>query len=484
MSESRLLLTFLAAMALAVAAITFSQAGRAEVAAGTLDPAIEHHTASHSAAYAGVDRWAFGHQSESSVTNRLHDAGYECASGQQVETVCTRRMRWPVDRILSIHVSLDPSLDPRVTALRAESRLTSDSSFARTSAAFLRSVGWMEPPSLVVHGFEIDDLELLSRMVADSLVRGGWAGLCNAAGSAKACGELARERRASGYGPIPDRPIGVGEAQDVIKAMERLRLDPVEPRGPDDQPDDALLVRVHGTEQWLDFEGADLAGHRFGVGLELAMEGGTPSKLVVRWGDQTRTLLLKGRPRTANGGDTLYLLPQAGVELRRLAIWLRAPDPQNDTTRAILRARLQQADPNFQPLLVKRFLDTLALPQRPDLALGLYPALLLVEQRGELLRDAGAANWLPRKEGQRLVAEAYAADPVTRAAWTFALCEPEFDAIGGDPDCWREALANDRVVAGLLDAELQRLQATYAALDPAHPLHARLERWQAVLKKD
>ena len=481
MSESRVLLAMLVTAAFAAGAITVFHADRAEVDPGTLDPAVEHYTAGRSGAYAGIDRWAFRRQSEVSLTRRLRGAGYECARAQPAETVCRRNTRWPVERTLEIRVTLDTTLEPRVTALRAQSRLAGGA-LAKAAAALFRRVGWMEPESLAVRGFEIDSLELLSRAVMDALLHGGWAGLCDAAASANACADFARERRASGYGPVPGTPVQVGEAVQVARALENLRLDAVEPRGLDDQPDDALLVRVQGTEQWLDFEGGDLAGHRFEVSVQLAMEGGAPSKLVVRLGDQTRELPVQGRRRVANGGDVMYLLPQAGSETRRFATWLRAPHLQEDATLAVIRARLPEADPAFQPLLVKRFLDLLAASQPPELQIGLYPPLLLVEQRGEALREAGAPRWLPRADGWRLLAQGYAEDPLTRAAWARAVCEPTFDTIGADPDCWQQAFVSDRGIAELLRAELGQLQALYAALDSTHPLRARLDRWQALLK--
>lgn len=480
MSELRALTTMLAVALLSTVAITLLQGGRAVVPSGTLDPAAEHYTASHSAAYGGIDRWAFRGQSEGELAARLAPAGYGCTRVKPDETECTRVQRWPLQRILRIHASLDVAGQPRVLALRAESRLAHDGAVARSAAALLRRVGAMEPQALAVRGFEIDTVELLSRVVVDALLHGGWAGLCETAGSANACARVARQRRAEGYAPVP-QTVQVGEAVQVVRALEALRLDPVALRGPDDQPADALLVRVQGTGQWLDFEGSDLAGHRIAVGVQLAMEGGTPSKLVLQLDDHTQELALKGTARTANGGDVMFLLPQAGAEPRRFATWLRAPDPRNDTTLAIVRARLPEADPAFQPLLVKRFLDTLATQERPEVALGLYPALLLVEQRGEALREAGAPRWLPRDESGQLVLQGYADDPVTRAAWVRAVCEPDFDTIGADPACWHRALVSDPALARLLRDELAPLQTQLAALDRQHPLRLRLDRWQALV---
>jgi hypothetical protein len=245
----------------------------------------------------------------------------------------------------------------------------------------------------------IDNIELLSRVVVDALVRGGWAGLCDRAGSANACAEIARERRASGYPPVPP-VVQVGEAVQVVRALERLRLDPAALRGPDEMPSDALLVRLQGTEQWLDFEGADLAGHRFTASVLLEMEGGTPAKLVLQLDDHAQEIALKGTARTANAGDVMFLLPQIGTGPRRIATWLRAPNVHDETALALVRARLPEADPAFQPPLLRRFLDKLATQERPEVALGLYPALLLVEQRGEALREAGPRVGCRETSGQ------------------------------------------------------------------------------------
>lgn len=480
MTELRALGMMLAAAFVAAAAIVLLQGGRAEVAAGTLDPAAEHYTTGHTATYGGIDRWAFRGQPELAFVGRLSKAGYSCARVKAAETECTRAQPWPIERILKVNATLDDSLEPRVIALRAESRLAHENPWSRAAAAALRRAGGLEPQALAVRGFEIDSIELLSRVVVDALVHGGWAGLCDRAGSANACAQIARERRASGYSPVPP-VVQVGEAVQVVRALERLRLDPVALRGPDEMPSDALLVRLQGTEQWLDFEGADLAGHRFTASVLLEMEGGTPAKLVLQLDDHTQEIALKGTARTANAGDVMFLLPQIGTGPRRIATWLRAPNVHDETTLALVRARLPEADPAFQPLLLRRFLDKLATQERPEVALGLYPALLLVEQRAEALREAGAPRWLPRDESGQLVLQGFADDPVTRAAWVRAVCEPDFDTIGADAACWHRALVSDPPVAQMLRNELEPLQAQFSAMEGNHPLRMRLARWQALL---
>jgi len=275
--------------------------------------------------------------------------------------------------------------------------------------------------------------------------------------------------------------LGGRDVMEVFRALEAMGLAAAKPRGPDSQPADSLVVRVTEGEQWMDFAGRDAAGGEMAVSVRLAIEGGAPSKVAVRFGNEAHELPLHGADRRANGGVLQYLAPQAGDAEYRFAHWMVAPDPQHPPTLARIKTSLPGVDPAFQPRLVRNFLDVLAAPERADDALGLYPALLQVERRGETLRAAGAREWLPPAQGFELVAQAYANDPVMRAAWAVAACESEFDTIGSNPACWQRIAAADPGVADLLRRELDALQAHYAGLDAAHPLRARLERWRRAL---
>ncbi|WP_157359558.1 hypothetical protein [Caldimonas brevitalea] len=477
-----MLLSLLGAAALATALITLLYGARSEVAEGSLDPAVEHYTHGHARGYADIDRWAFRGMSEPSLTGRLQQAGYGCERSRPQEVTCTRSERWPLQRTLTVRARFDTMGEPRLRAADAQSTLDGDGFVARQLARGLRGAGWMEPQTLAVRGFEIASIDLLSRMVADALRGGGWYTACSDTGSVLACAEQARTRRASGFAPVPPQPFRVGEVKDVVRALERLRLDAVPRRGPDHKPADALLVRVKDAEQWMDFIGSDLAGHELAVSVSLAVEGGAASKVVVRLDHETRELAVKGLPRTANVGVPMFLLPEAAAQQEyRFATWFELPNPQRPWSLEHIKKHLPEVDPAFQPRLVKHSLAALAAPEPADAALGLHPALLLVEHRGETLRAAGSRDWLPEPAGLQLVAQDYAQDAVTRAAWALALCDPALGTIGLDPACWQRVLVADGGVVDLLRHEVDALQALYAGLEPGHPLHRRLDHWRLVL---
>ena len=479
MSEHKVVWSMLAIAALATALITWRYAGRSEVAPGSLDPAVEHYTADKSSHFAGVDQWAFRGMARDAFQRRIEAGGYICSQPAMQQLVCTHDARWPLARTLHVHASFD-ALD-RLVEAGAESRLASGGALARQAALLARRAGWMEPETASASGFELETIDLITRMVADALRGSNWLATCDKASNLVTCAQQARERKAAGFAPLAPGPLSIGTATEAIRSLEAMRLQPARPRGPDKHGEDALLVRVKDGEQWIDYVGGDLGRRDFGVSVALALEGGAPTKAVVRFGAERRELALAGRRQTANGNAPLFLLPEAKGGEYRFADFYSHPNINQAGTWGRLRSAVPKADPAFRPAMVRHLLSAIASPMGVDESLGLQPPLILIEERADLLSAAGARDWLPQEERWRLVSQWFPDQPVLRAAWVHAVCDADPDEPGQDKDCWNTVLATDAGVSDLLRAEVSRHEANTAQLSPKHPFRLRLQRWHRLL---
>lgn len=486
MSEQRVVLGMLAAAAVSAVVLSLSFRGRSEAPVDARDPAIDHYVQGRSAAYAGIDRWATHGMTQEALALRLQQAGYACTllapagPGQPPvstieEITCRLPQRWPVPRELVVTAGIERGLRTRLVHARGESRVTGH---WKPVATLMRRLGWIEPSHLPVRGFEIGTPELLARYAADALT-GGWADACAMAQSPLACADAARKRRAAGFAPV-DRGVKAPDYEGLIRSMDRIRLRPLFPAGVGGRSAEHPAVRVADGNLWLDFAGQDLAGHALGVSFLLAMEGGRAVRMVATVDKASHEVLLAGEPRRHNDGAA-YLVPHAGPGEWRDASWLGVPGRHDTWASRRIAADLPRADPRFAGAFIRKLLDTLARPESPDMDLGLFPALLMVERRADALRQAGAHNWLPEDVGAQVIRAAYAEHPTLRAAWVLAVCEPQFDAVGDNPDCWRRATELDPDLLKLLRDDLAALSGSYAALPPQHPLQVRLERWRRLL---
>jgi hypothetical protein len=475
-SEHKVVWSLLAVASLATALITWRYAPRSEVAPGSLDPAVEHYTADNSSHFGAIERWAFRGMAGAAFRRHIEGAGYACTEPAARQLVCTRNARWPLARALQVHASFDPL--GRLLEARTESRLASDNALARRAASFARQAGWIEPETASVSGFELETIDLITRMVADALRGANWLATCDKAANLVACAEQARGRKAQGFVPLAPGPVSVGTAADIIRSLETMRLQPLRPRGADKHGQDALLVRVADGQQWLDYVGGDLGGREFGVSIALALEGGAPTKAVVRFGVERRELPLAGGRKTANGDAPLFLVPPAGDGEYRFADFHGHPVIDREGTVRRLRTAVPQADPAFRAPLVRHLLSAIAAPSGPEESLGLAPALSLVEERAEILRAAGARDWLAPEDRWRFVPEWFGGQPVLRAAWAHAVCDPDPDEPGQDRGCWDPVLSSDTELSELLRAEVTRHEAATAPLSAGHPIRIRLQRWR------
>ena len=484
MSWRRVGAVFLVMGALLVAVLSL---GVGNVPSGIVDPAIEFYTKTHGADYAGIDRWAvYGMKAEPLVALLKKD-GYVCVQPQAAvagdklngihEIICNKEVRWPLARTLSIRASIDYDKRGRLVAADARSAMAGgDQSVSRRIADFLRERRWIEPEKLQVKGFEVDSIDTLTRLAVDALAVGNLRRDCEEDRSAPACAEYARTRHASGFPPLPQTAIAVGDALTIHSAMERVRLLPLSPRGADNKPDDSLIVRVADEHMWLDFVGQDLSGHKLEVSVALASEGGAPVQLVAQLGAQSKTVALAGRHRLTNNGATRYLVPEAGDRNRTTGIWLDMPNESLPLTFKRLADVLPGIDAAFLPSTVKAVVASLVVARRPDEQLKLYPALRTIDHRANILRLAHAERWLPKDQGNRFIKQAFQDDPSTRAAWALAMCESAANPPVLDANCWQQFTAADPEVTALLRGEVTALQTLYAELEPRHPLRLRLKR--------
>lgn len=180
----------------------------------------------------------------------------------------------------------------------------------------------------------------------------------------------------------------------------------------------------------------------------------------------------------------MYLVPEAGGQNPRASVWLPMPDRNSPATLEKLAKQLRNADPAFIPRIVKAAIASISAADRPDEALGLYPALRSIELRADILRLARADLWLPKDQSNQLIEQAYQDEPATRAAWALAICESAANPPVLDADCWQRFSISNSDATALLRSAVAELQVLYAPLEPAHPLRLRLKRLSDALQHD
>lgn len=483
--------TVLLLLAAALAALLVGRALLApDVPRYVVDPAIEFHTQDRSPGYGGIDRWAYYGMKEETFINLLKQDGYVCRQSQAAyysgkpvgigKIRCTKQARWPLPRLLAIEASIDYDRRGRLVAAHASYTPAFSNDLLRKLETTLREMGWIEPESLPVRGLGFASADLLARRVVDLLTTGGWTAVCEQAGEA-ACAADARKRRAAGFPTLPSAPVNAGEAMRLHATLERAYLLPPVARTADGKPEDSLLVRVDGARIWLDFAGKDLAGRDLAIAIELDSAGGSPLQLVASVGEESRAVALTGAPRRANDGRLAYLVPEAGEQAPRSAVWLHIPQKESAAKAfAGFGRRLADIDPAFMPKLVGALVSSLAAPLRADEHLGLYPALNRIDALADDLRAAGADRWLPPQQRNDFIGVAHRDDPALRAAWALALCESGKPTTM-DRACWESHVGSDVEVRAMLQQEVASLLETYASLDTRHPIRVRLNRLGDVL---
>lgn len=459
-----------------------------------IDPATEFYTKDHSDSYGSIDQWAYHGMKQETVVKRLAMDGYVCMSPQPSgagvalsgirELACDKALSGLLARTLSIKASIDYDSGGGLVAAHASSKLEGDYREVRGRIAdVLRKFDWIEPEELQVRGFEVDSIDMLTRLAVDALSARGWHKTCEEDLSPNGCLGLALERRASGFQPVGEGIVAGGDLMDVHSAMESIHLVPIEPR-PDVRSDDTLLVRVAEEKMWLDFAGRDLAGRELMVSIALDSEGGAPVKLLAKVGADTRETALAGKRRVANNGKVRYFVPLAAPQNPRLAVWRDLPNKYSPDSYKSIGDGLANIDPAFASRLVKVILAGISAATPPEEVAGLYPALRSIEYQADILRSAHAERWLPKETSiQAFVRQTYPADSAVRASWALAMCESATRPPTIDADCLRDFIKADPEVAVLLNKEVADLQSVYVSLDLTHPLWLRLTRLGAALQR-
>ena len=434
------------------------------------DPAYAYYTSTHSAGYGGIDRWATYGMPVETLTGALRNAGYQCQLPREQSDVqpvsCSKRMARPA-RMLTIQASIDYGMRGRLVSAVARSDV--DGAWGQRIGAWMRGRGWLEPQSLRVGGFGYDSVDLLAYFAADAVRKGAWHEHCADGLALSDCPGLAQARRRDGFPVLPEGALPVGQAADVMRLMEKVRLMPVFVRGADKKAGDSLLVRVEGGRMWLDFAGRDLAGREAKVSVALDSVGGVPVELIASLGGESRSVSLAGAPKADNGGVKMLLLPEAGEGGPVFANWLVMPNENYPATYAKLGPALTQVHPAFRGAAVKAVLGKALQLDRPEDSLDLYPALHTIEERAAVLRRAGVADWMPPDgmAGQ---------EPALRAAWALAMCAPD-----GEQACLQRLAQSDSEAAGLLREAVAAQSAAYAALAADHPIRTHLKRLETAL---
>lgn len=461
---------------------------------GVFDPAIEFYTKKHSDGYGGLDQWAVHGMKEESLVKLLRRDGYFCILPQPTdagvalngirELVCTKPVDGMLSRTLSITANIDYDIGGRLVAAHASSKLSGGFQTVRKHIAeVLRRFDLIEPEELQIRGFEVDSIDLLTRLAVDALGARGWHKTCEEDVSQSGCLQLALERRASGFQQVGEGPVAVGNVAAVHSAMESIHLVALEPR---EYPksDETLFVRVVDEKMWIDFAGKDLAGRELMVSVEIDSEGGAPVKLIAKVGADSRETVLAGVRRLANNGMVRYFVPQAGSKNPRLAVWRNLPNKNSPDSYSSVGRGLINIDPAFSSRIVKAILADISTIASPEEEIGLYPVLRSVEYRAELLRSANAKQWVPQESSaQSFVRRMYPDDPAARASWALAVCESVTKPTPSiDENCWMNFISEDSDVAALLSKEVADLQSVYATLEQAHPLSLRLNRLSNALR--
>ncbi|MEO7496658.1 MAG: hypothetical protein ABIT83_25860 [Massilia sp.] len=390
---------------------------------------------------------------------------------------CRKQVGGVLARELTVLARIDGARRAVLVGARASSAISGASTSLRQRfARWLRASGWIEPETLEVRGRQFDSADMLARFALDALAANGWYRSCAEATDTPACVEMARTRSRSGPPALAPAPVPVGAALELERAMAGIEFAPLNPRGADGLPEDSLMVSLDDGAMWLHFVSRDLSQQQYDIAIRLAVEGGAPTLLRATLDKQVREVALAGSARRDNGGALVLLAPGQGGLPARAGYWLHLPNDAWPFTFRQLADTLPRIDPAFAGPIIKTLLASVASPTRPDDELGLYPPLHTVEHRAALLRRARAGQWLSRDKAGELIGAAFKDDPITRAAWAMASCEPERQQdAAADPGCWSRFALNDPAAAGLLLGEIRAQQTVYGALEPGHPLRLRLK---------
>lgn len=453
---------------------------------GAADPAFEFYTKGRSNSYAAINRWAHYGMRAEHFMNVLQNAGYHCqqpmVSKDEMETgsiheiLCLKIEQGLLSRTLSIQASIEHGGVDRLVGAKASSTLTSNGhSLNKQLADLLRKFGLIEPETLLVAGFQVDSIDTLGRMVADTLSPTGWHERCTENQVVELCKEMADDRMQSGFPELPQGALPTGTATELHRAMERIHFVPVLKRGADGKPEDSLLVRLTKGRLWLDFVSKDLGGRNLTASIELESKGGTPINLMMSLNSDIKSIHLAGRPRLANDGAIVYLLPESGPQDERYVTWLHLQNKNLPRTISQLALELQRVDAAFIAPMIDAIIGDSAINASPEESLGLYPVLQQIEQKAEVVRALHLDRLLPRENGNLLIAQAYPENPTIRSAWAFATCETIEKPVKIDGNCLLRFITADPDAAALVRSEIAKLLLLYADLPESHPLRIRLK---------
>lgn len=477
------------------------------------DKAREFHTKNNPEWFGAIDKWAFFGMTSKRLVERLSAQGYACTlppapvdGGRPTGTGnihCEQTLGLPVRRTLAIDATIDLALNDRLVSATAKSTIARDaSSFQVWLVDVSRQMGFIEPVSMPINGFQIDSVDLLARVIVDTLRITGWRAKCVTDVVADGCVDMARERRSGGFPSIGQGAVAVGFASELHTAMEHVRFTPVQGHAP---ADEGPIVRVTGGTMWLDCVGGDLTGRRPTVAIALDTEGGVPTKMVATLGSETITVALAGRPRATNDGRSIFLVPlitlvpqfpqtsqgppfttvlkrsSTSDTMASSSAWLNLPSNNHPFIMKELQRILPRANPAFAPRIFKAIIANISSTVPPEQELGLYPALRIIDERAEVLRALRIDVWLEQKLCDDLFANLDKSDPIAHAAWTFAICESAGSPPAIDAACWRALMPTDSAAANLLRKQVAELSQVYASLDESHPVRLRLKRLIRVL---
>ena len=452
------------------------------------DPAFAVERRNDGVAYAGINIWALYGMRAERFTELLHNAGYGCdvpsslmtpaESIAIVDVLCKKEMPSPLHRVMAVHAKVEHGLINRLVGATADSTLVpGDQPVLEGLAGLLRRGGWLEPQSIAHAGVKFDSVDQLARMVVDSMSYDGWYLNCKEAMNPTRCGPLTRDHASDGFPPLPepDAAIPTASVWVIQRDLERIGFTAVQRRGADNYPEDTLLVRLADRKLWMDFGGADMAGHRIMAALELYSVGGRPKSLTLDMDGAKTSVALNGTPVLANDRAMTYLLPEAGDSAIRHANWVNLPNQNYPGTFTKLIHTLPQVDPTFVEPMVRVMVDHMNTAIDANEDLGLYPPLWLIEKKAGILRGLQPDRWMPREQGNRLIAGAYPGDLIIRAAWAFATCEDIAGPALIDHNCVLRFATADPDAAAMVRKEIADEQLKVAALPAGHPIRMRLD---------
>jgi hypothetical protein len=452
------------------------------------DPAIEFYTKARSADFGGIDRWAYPGLEAGRAAGRLKKRGYECSLPQEPKfggtpksgtyaIVCTREVSWPVSRKLQIEATIDYDTGGRLTAARALSIVAGKEGSMRVRwANMLRKNEVIEPAELAVEGLSFGSVDALAQFVADALNRNGWRASCEDQARHPMCGAYARDRRQSGFRPLPGGPLSVPDVASLDRELERIGF---APRFAPPRRDQAMFVRLTDGRMWLDFAGKDLVGRDRTLSVELDSEGGAMVQMLIAQGAASKVMALAGA-RRQTPQEAMFLVPEAAPQNAaggdyRKAIWVTVPKNGRPVLLERLSRLLPTLDPAFVPRVLRPVLADTSNPPGAESAPG--AALDAIDKLADRLRLLRVARSMPPGQSSRSILQAYRDAPATRAAWALALCEaPDVEPPRIDPACWLNFTSSDPEAVALLRREIAILQPEYRKLEPADPLRLRLRR--------